>query len=199
MIRVLLALFGSCCVFDKGVEAVRFRQSSEDLPPEVWLPSLSDDERLVEEHARSRGVEEFRIPLNTAAWHSQYSPHLNAAHCNQPAICSCYTWSPWRLLTEAVPSDVGLPPPRRTKHVARAPCALCTACSFSLCRFPLRFPLHCAAQHHLHIQRCGWARWPARPPATLCGAGYETCKRTRSPLLPQATVLPAPRSLLQSR
>jgi len=26
---------------------------SEDLPPEVWLPSLSDDERLVEEHARS--------------------------------------------------------------------------------------------------------------------------------------------------
>eukprot|EP00964_Phaeocystis_antarctica_P096948 scaffold63152_cov67-Phaeocystis_antarctica.AAC.4 len=24
---------------------------SEDLPPEVWLPSLSDDERLVEEHA----------------------------------------------------------------------------------------------------------------------------------------------------
>ena len=22
---------------------------SEDLPPEVWLPSLSDDERLVEE------------------------------------------------------------------------------------------------------------------------------------------------------
>jgi len=31
---------------------------SEDLPPEVWLPSLSDDERLVEEHARSCGVEE---------------------------------------------------------------------------------------------------------------------------------------------
>ena len=23
---------------------------SEDLPPEVWLPTLSDDERLVEEH-----------------------------------------------------------------------------------------------------------------------------------------------------
>eukprot|EP00964_Phaeocystis_antarctica_P006093 scaffold3326_cov59-Phaeocystis_antarctica.AAC.2 len=30
---------------------------SEDLPPEVWLPSLSDDEQLVEEHAQSRGVE----------------------------------------------------------------------------------------------------------------------------------------------
>jgi hypothetical protein len=33
---------------------------SEDLPPEVWLPTLSDDERLVEEHARSRGVEVAR-------------------------------------------------------------------------------------------------------------------------------------------
>jgi hypothetical protein len=31
---------------------------SGDLPPEVWLPTLSDDERLFEEHARSRGVEE---------------------------------------------------------------------------------------------------------------------------------------------
>jgi hypothetical protein len=31
---------------------------SEDLPPEVCLPTL-DDERLVEEHARSRGVEEI--------------------------------------------------------------------------------------------------------------------------------------------
>ena len=34
------------------------RAVSEDLPPEVWLPTLCDDERLVEEHARSRGVEE---------------------------------------------------------------------------------------------------------------------------------------------
>ena len=66
---------------------------------------------------------------------SEYSPHLNAAHCNQPAICSCYTWSPWRLLLTL---SLVTWPPRHTKPVARAPCALCTACSFSLCRFLLR-------------------------------------------------------------
>ena len=34
---------------------------SEDLPPEVWLPSLSDDERLVEEHARSITLTSTRL------------------------------------------------------------------------------------------------------------------------------------------
>jgi hypothetical protein len=37
--------------------AVGGSATSRNLPP-VWLPTLSDDERLVEEHARSRGVEE---------------------------------------------------------------------------------------------------------------------------------------------
>jgi hypothetical protein len=36
--------------------AVGGSATSRNLPP-VWLPTLSDDERLVEEHARSRGVE----------------------------------------------------------------------------------------------------------------------------------------------
>ena len=52
-------------------------------------------------------------------WHSQYSPHLYAAHCNQPAICSCYTVR-GRGATDAVPSDVGLPPPRRAPSLLPA-------------------------------------------------------------------------------
>ena len=36
---------------------------SEDLPPEVWLPSLSDDERLVKEHAQSRAPQRASTPL----------------------------------------------------------------------------------------------------------------------------------------
>ena len=36
-----------------AASAVTASAQSEERPPEVWLPSLSDDERLVEEHARS--------------------------------------------------------------------------------------------------------------------------------------------------
>ena len=50
------------CMPSEGIARWQLQRSppaqSEERPPEVWLPSLSDDERLVEEHAQSRGVEE---------------------------------------------------------------------------------------------------------------------------------------------
>ena len=36
-----------------AASAVTAPAQSEERPPDLWLPSLSDDERLVEEHARS--------------------------------------------------------------------------------------------------------------------------------------------------
>ena len=53
----LQGIFKKTVVAKTAASAVTASAQSEERPPEVWLPSLSDDERLVEEHARSRGVE----------------------------------------------------------------------------------------------------------------------------------------------
>ena len=74
--------------------------------------------------------------------------------------------------------------------------ALCAAYAFSLpppCGLHA-LSLHYSARHHLPTQRCVGAMAP-RPPATL-RAQATTCRRTRSPLPPQATLLPPARSPL---